>query len=138
MLRTKYVRVSEEEYDVMDKIQSGLKELDEIQSNMDKLNKELPKSINRITQEKLSQIKQTNEKIENVFNKIHISVNIAKQKLIRELSVIQESVEEDQKNNDDMEYDEKKFDAFEASDGDQENDDNVQYDQQRVNSHSLH
>ena len=103
-VKPKHVIVSEEEYEVMDKIEMNLKELDEIQSDLNELNEKLPKSLNRIKQEKLKQTEIAHKKIMDLFDNIDIAVDIAKQKFIKEINGIKENItsmtNDDNKEND--------------------------------------
>ena len=69
------------------------------------MNEELPESADKLKREKLSQIIKANETIEDTFDDIDVSVEIAKKKFVHELNVIKSTVMDATRNDDNKEDD---------------------------------
>ena len=105
MTKTKHLIVSEEEHGVMDRIQANLKELDEIQLNINRLNIELPKSLHPIRQKQLSQIEAADKQIKDVFQNLQATLKETQQKYLNKLNQIRSNVNEENKNDADSKED---------------------------------
>ena len=97
--------ISDQETQVIDKIEENLKSLHEIEVRLNALSDEYPKSVSRIHSDKLKRIEATLTKINKTFSDISEAINRKKESVLNKLNAIKTQINNAKANDDQKETD---------------------------------